>query len=86
MSYWLRVFFRSVGGRSDASLRSVDECAACISPIKVQGSKFNPSTYQRLNLSTILNPQSMHPLYPLLFQPNLYPVIWGGRELDTYMQ
>ena len=30
-SYELRVFFRSVGGRSVASLRSVDDTAACIS-------------------------------------------------------
>ena len=26
----------------------------------------------------------MHPLYPLLFQPNLYPVIWGGRKLKPW--
>ena len=31
-------FFWSVGGRSNATLRSVDECVACISTIKVLGS------------------------------------------------
>ena len=46
MSYELRVFFRSVGGRSDASLWSVDECAACISLIKV------PSSLERRDAET----------------------------------
>lgn len=28
----------------------------------------------------------MNQLYPLLFQPNLHPVVWGGRRLCTYKQ
>jgi len=78
MSYWLRVFFRSVGGRSDASLRSVDECAACMGTCfrsaEVQEYRSADDSFANSRTHELLNTNSQDK-YPYSTRPQILPVV-----------